>query len=181
MTATPTWGPPAPQPPKPKPFYKRTWFIVTAAVVSLGLLGLILLGALIGAIGEGIEEAASPAQQSIEQPAAAPSTVDVAPTEDYDTPAVADFKLRVIETGREHFGSIGDNVEYRLELVDVGGKRLDPDKEYELKYRVTGSEDGPMTDTLIIRGDSYEEPFENIASTKRNVKLSAKVLSITEV
>jgi hypothetical protein len=63
----------------------------------------------------------------------------------------------------------------------VASKSYDPDKEYRLKYQVTGGEDGPSTDTLVIRGDSYEQPYEGMASTRRNVKMSAKILSIREV
>jgi hypothetical protein len=112
--------PPAPARPPKRPFYKRPAFFVILALVGAALIGLIILGALLSAVGESIEDAASPAQDSIktqptDPPTAAdpaPSTVDVAPVDRYDTPKVADFRLKVIETGREHFGSAGDNVEY---------------------------------------------------------------------
>jgi hypothetical protein len=180
--AEPGWGLP-PQPPKPKPFYKRTWFIVTAAIVSLGLLGLILLGALIGAIGEGIEDAASPSK-TVQQasPSTAPEATD-APADDenpYDRPSVRDFQLKVKELDRSRFGSAGDNVDYRVDLIQVTSKTYDPDKSYELTFSLKGGDSGLETHTMLIQGDSYE-PYEGYASTKSGVKLVATPKSIEEV
>lgn len=108
--------------------------------------------------------------------AAAPKPT--APT--YDTPTLADFELTVKELSRQRFGSAGDNVEYRVKLTTLGTRNYDPDKEYELTYRITGGEDGPETQTMTIHGDKYE-PYEGFISTRGGVKVKATPASIEEI
>ena len=180
----PTYTPPTPPPPRPKPFYKRAWFIVSVALASGGLLGLIVLGALLSAVGESIDDAANPTNATVKRAAAPAGTSAPTPTEpdatSYDTPAVADFKLTVKELSRQRFGSAGDNVEYRVQLVQVRDRSYDPDKEYELSYKITGGDSGNETQTMRIQGDEYEQ-YEGYASTRGGVKIKATPVGIEEV
>jgi hypothetical protein len=98
----------------------------------------------------------------------------------YDKPEVSDFELTVRETSREHFGSAGDIVGYKLKLSVDKSKTFDPDKTYDLKYQVNGDEDGPSTETIEVMGDTYEVPSEDHISTYTNGKVRVKILSIVE-
>jgi hypothetical protein len=179
----PGWGtqPPTPPPPQPKPFYRKVWFwaLIGALTFFAGCTAITL-----GAIGAGINEAADPTDATVKRPAAATSaptpTVAIEETESFDTPALADFKLQVKELSRQRFGSAGDLVEYRVQLVQVRDRSYDPDKEYELSYKITGGEDGPETQTMLIRGDEYEQ-YEGNASTRSGVKIRATPTAIEEI
>jgi hypothetical protein len=59
-------------------------------------------------------------------------------------------------------------------------KSFDPDVTYDLKYRISGDEDGPNTNTITVQGDTYEVPSEDMASTLTNGKVTVKILSITK-
>lgn len=187
MSTQPGWMPPAQQPPtqppKPKPFYKRIWFwaLIGALTFFAGCTAITL-----GAIGAGLEEAANPTDATVKQATATTTASAPTPTvtepevETFDTPAVADFKLQVKELSRQRFGSAGDLVEYRIQLVQVRDRTYDPDKEYELTYKITGSENGAETQTMLIRGDEYET-YEGNASTRGGVKVKATPTGIEEV
>jgi hypothetical protein len=159
------------------------------AVVGVGL----VLAIAAAAVAGGTDQPPT-SKASAQPPAAAPASPtseaepeDEAPADDswaeeavYDTPVPADFKMALRETSREHFGSAGDLVEYKLELTQVRDRTYNPDQEYDLKYQVTGDEDGPKTDTITVRGDEYEVPSEDMVSTYTNGKVRVKILSITE-
>ena len=182
----PAWQPPSqppPKPPKGKPFYKRPWpYILVAALL---LFGGCTIGVL-GAIGSAVDEAADTADVTIKQ--ATPTTANQPdpieepepPTPHYDTPAKADFKLTVKELNRDRYGSAGDSVEYRVNLTQVRDRTYDPDKEYELTFKVSGIEDGSERHTMLVRGDEFE-PYEGFDSTRSGVKITASILSIEEI
>ena len=182
----PQWGPPRPPiqpaPKPPKPFYRKPWLLILV-VALLGFGG--CTAVLVGAIGAGIQEATDPTDATVKQAAPAPTAPDATtvaeePAESFDTPVVADFKLEVKELTRQRFGSAGDLVDYRVQLTQVRPRTYDPDKSYELTYRITGGEDGAETQTMMVRGDEYEV-YEGNASTRGGVKVKATPTGIEEV
>jgi hypothetical protein len=177
----PPWGAGATNPtlpPAPPGRRRRRWILAAVGV------GLVLAIAAAG-VTSGTDQPASKAS-SVQPPATAapaPSTTEPAPEPvepTYDVPKVDDFEFEVKETSREHFGSAGDLVEYKLELAVDKSKSFDPDVTYDLKYRISGDEDGPNTNTITVQGDTYEVPSEDMASTLTNGKVTVKILSITE-
>jgi hypothetical protein len=171
--------PPAPptSPPPKRDNSRRTVILTIAGIV----LGLVILGSLFGD-----PEPTAPAPESAKVPTVQTATAEPAMTEpavtspSFDTPKLADFKLQVKELTRQRFGSAGDLVDYRVQLVQVRDRTYDPDKEYELTYRITGDESGPETQTMLIRGDEYEQ-YEGDASTRGGVKVKATPTGIEEV
>ena len=164
-----TQTPPAPQPPRRRS--RRTAILMASAAAILGLL-------VLGRLTEDPTTTTTPAPAArADAPAA---TSPPAPKPTFDTPALADFKLTVKELTRQRFGSAGDLVDYRVQLVQVRDRSYDPDKEYELTYRITGGESGPETQTMLVRGDEYES-YEGNASTRGGVKVKATPTSIEEV
>jgi hypothetical protein len=98
----------------------------------------------------------------------------------YSTPHKADFKLTVKETERQCFGSAGCNVTFRVRVAMTRVMVLDPDKTYELTYRIRGAEDS-YTNTLELTGEDYSTDQEENVSTASDVKLTAVVTDIEEV
>jgi hypothetical protein len=98
----------------------------------------------------------------------------------YSTPHRSDFKLTVKETERHCFGSAGCNVTFRVRVAQTRPLVLDPDKTYELTYRIRGAEDS-YTNTLELTGDSYSADRDEEVSTASDVKLTAVVLDVEEV
>ena len=164
-----TQTPPAPQPPKRRS--RRTAILMASAAAILGLL-------VLGRLTEDPATTTTPAPAARANATAATSPPAPEPT--FDTPALADFKLTVKELTRQRFGSAGDLVDYRVQLVQVRDRSYDPDKEYELTYRITGGESGAETQTMLVRGDEYEA-YEGNASTRGGVKVKATPTSIEEV
>jgi hypothetical protein len=91
----------------------------------------------------------------------------------YATPVASDFKLAIKVLKKECFGSAGCNLTYRI-LVTYSGAELDPTLTYEVVYEVRGGEDGPVTNTLTVTGDTSSVDEEEFVSTKnRSTKLTA--------
>jgi hypothetical protein len=98
----------------------------------------------------------------------------------YSTPHKADFKLTVKETERQCFGSAGCNVTFHVKVAMTRVMVLDPDKTYELTYKIRGAEDS-YTNTLELTGEDYSTDKEENVSTASDVKLVAVVTDIEEV
>jgi hypothetical protein len=82
---------------------------------------------------------------------------------------------------KECFGSAGCNITFRVRLAydDTAGQ-LDPDKTYELTYKIRGGED-PLTNTLEITGDNYSTDQEELISTpSSSTKVTAVVTDVEE-
>lgn len=93
-------------------------------------------------------------------------------------PKPSDFSLAVKILEKDCFGSAGCLITYRID-VSYGGPALDPATEYEVIYEVSGDEDGPITNTFTVQGDSASVDKEEDASTKNSkVKLTAKVIEV---
>lgn len=99
------------------------------------------------------------------------------------TPEVDDFEVTLKILSKECYGyGVGCNVEYRAQLgYDATHLPLDPDKTYEITYKVVGGEDGPVIDTIEATGTQYEVPWEEIVGTpSRGTELAAEVIAVEE-
>lgn len=183
--STAGWEPPSEAIRTKRPIWKRTWFIVTAALVVMLLLFSGCVAVVSGALNEASKEL-SPADTPKETagtpatttPTTGASATDV-PTDRYDAPRVAHFRLTVKTLSKECFGSAGCNVSFR---VEAGWEETyNPDKEYELTYKILGGEDAKI-ETMRIRGDEYERVTEDFISTRTSSsKLRAVPVSVEEV
>jgi hypothetical protein len=76
------------------------------------------------------------------------------------------LKLTLRITSKQCFGSAGCNVEYRVAPVWTATPGVDLDGDYDITYKVTGDDSGPILDTLTIYSNGkYEVPFEGLMST----------------
>jgi hypothetical protein len=89
------------------------------------------------------------------------------PTENPEAhPNKQTLKLTLRITSKQCFGSAGCNVEYRVAPVWTATPGVDLDGDYDITYKVTGDDSGPILDTLTIYSNGkYEVPFEGLMST----------------
>lgn len=92
----------------------------------------------------------------------------------YAEPTVADFELTLTELSRQCFGSAGCNVQFSVNLKNVGGKAFDPGKSYRLTFNVEGTTE-PYSNYVTITGDQYQRDDTMLAQ----VKTSKQKLTVT--
>ncbi|MFC6155382.1 hypothetical protein [Kribbella jiaozuonensis] len=168
---------------------KRRGRAVLLAFGATGLLGVGFLAGLLVGNGAGDNSTQAGITSASKAPDNGPTpdpiitpTNQYTPTETvpaYATPTAKDFKLAVKVLKKECFGSAGCNLTYRI-LVTYGGADLDPTLTYEVVYEVRGGEDGPVTNTLTVTGDTSSVDEEEFVSTKsRSTKLNAIATEVT--
>lgn len=93
-----------------------------------------------------------------------------------------DLNLVVRITSKQCFGTAGCNVEYKIS-VGWNGPAPDLGADYDVTYRVTGDDSGPIIDTLTVyRNGKYTEPYEGFMSTSNEaIKPSAFVTSVHRI
>jgi hypothetical protein len=140
---------------------------LAAALVAVLLTGCAADDALTG------DQSTSRATTSAAAPAAEPR---------YHQPVPGDFKLTIKTLEKQCFGEAGCNVTFRVNLAyDDSAGQLDPDKTYEITYRVRGG-DEPLVNTLEATGDDYSRDREEFISTSSSSPhLTAKVTQVEAV
>jgi hypothetical protein len=140
---------------------------------------LIALGLTAAACGEIQDPTATNGTVSQSSTNAKPaSTEEAGPS--YDNPSKSDFGLSVKTLTKECFGSAGCNVTFRIKVAMNNAVNLDPDKTYEVTYKVRGG-DEPLINTLEITGSDYSTDSEELISTSSSsAKLTAVVTDIEE-
>jgi hypothetical protein len=101
-------------------------------------------------------------------------------------PTTSDFVMRLRITSKQCFGSAGCNVEYDVIPKWAGDQPAADaqlDGKYDLTYAVTGSEDGPIVETMTVYPTlKYEVPmFGGFASTSsKYAELGVHVVRLRE-
>jgi hypothetical protein len=150
---------------------------VFAALVAVAALA-------VTSCGNGGEETIKPNLSPASEDAAATQTQAATSTDIH--PTKSDFVMRLRVTSKQCFGSAGCNVEYDVIPKWAGDQpaadaRLDG--EYDLTYAVTGSEDGPIVETMTVYPTlKYEVPlFGGFASTSSSyAELGVHVVRLRE-
>lgn len=138
------------------------------------------------ALGAGLFLAGCAADDALtgDQSTGRASTSAAAPAAEprYHQPVPGDFKLTIKVLEKKCFGEAGCNVTFRVNLAyDDSAGALDPDKTYEITYRVRGG-DEPLVNTLEATGDDYSRDREELIGTAGpSAKLTAKVTDVEEV
>jgi hypothetical protein len=110
----------------------------------------------------------------------AASTAAGKPPSAYAVPVAADFALTVKVLEKECFGSAGCNIKYRMVIKQVGAKKFDPAKTYEVTYALKGTEE-PVIGTLTVTGDEYNADEYNRTDTKTSkAVITAVITDISE-
>jgi hypothetical protein len=118
-----------------------------------------------------------------------PSTPAVEASEPGEEPAASeptalkasDLKVTMKITSKECYGSAGCLLGYKVKVVWAGTPR-ELDADYDVTYKITGDEDGPVLETFTVYSDGqYDEPYEDMLSTKSSgTKPTIKVVEIEE-
>jgi hypothetical protein len=101
-------------------------------------------------------------------------------------PTKSDFVMRLRITSKQCFGSAGCNLEYDVIPKWAGDQPAADtqlDGKYDLTYAVTGSEDGPIVETMTVYPTlKYEVPlFGGFASTSSSyAELGVHVVRLRE-
>jgi hypothetical protein len=98
-------------------------------------------------------------------------------------PTKRNFVFRVKTTEKECFGSAGCNVGIQLTPKWVGvGDPTDLDADYDITYRITGGEDGPIIGTFTMYSNGkYDMPDEEYIGTRStNTVIKAQVTLVEE-
>lgn len=108
------------------------------------------------------------------------STYGSAPTAvttvDEPLPMASNFRLQVIETKRDCFGSAGCNVQYRV-IPSYGGGPT-PKSSFTLLYQVVGLDD-TKTGSIAVAGGKFSTET-GFGQTEEGVTLTAHVTQILE-
>jgi hypothetical protein len=150
----------------------------------VGIIAAFLVGLGIGlAANGGTDEDQTTAEQPVSTPPAAqsPTTLETDVQPAFHEPSKSDFDLTIKTISKECFGSAGCNITFRVKLAyDSSAGQLDPDKTYELTYKIRGG-DEPLTNTLEITGEDYSTDQEEfIGTSSSTAKLTAVVTDVEE-
>lgn len=107
--------------------------------------------------------------------------INASSSDQYMTPVAADFEVDLKILSKQCFGSAGCDIEYRptLSMLLAPGS-LDPAVTYDVTYVVKGDTSGPITDTITVTGDQYDEPDSNVVQTaSQRTKLVATVTGVS--
>lgn len=175
------------EPPLPPPRLRTMRYVLTAlgAVLILGVgfaAGFVVGGDAGGTTAQagGARSSQTASTAPVQDPVAVETSSETPTVSEsaYPRPAAKDFKLTVKTLGKQCFGSAGCNVSYRI-LVAYSGDELDPSVSYDVVYEVRGGEDGPVTNTLTVTGDTSSVQEEESVSTKnRSAKLTVVVTDV---
>ncbi|MEJ8660993.1 MULTISPECIES: hypothetical protein [Streptomyces] len=121
-------------------------------------------------------------------PSAPASTVSPEPVSDpttetpaYADPSPSDFTMKLRIKRKHCFGSAGCNVDVEPDLSYEGILPIDPDKTYEITYRINGDESGPVIETVsLTNGTSMEYYPSSLSTASSGTKITSKVTDVTE-
>ena len=170
------------------PPQKKKPDVAKAILISLG----VITALIIAALAFGNAETGSPAVPPLPTSAVTSEPAGDSITEDPTTPEPtlgspseidkSDIKLKIKILGKECYGyGIGCNVEYRVSLESMDDTLWPESGEVEVTYKVTGGEDGAVSDSFVIYvGDGkYEKPWEDLVSTpSRATKLKVTITDV---
>jgi hypothetical protein len=132
----------------------------------------------------GNTETIKPNQSATSEAASATQAQAATPTDIH--PTKSDFVMRLRITSKQCFGSAGCNLEYDVIPKWAGDQPAADtqlDGKYDLTYAVTGSEDGPIVETMTVYPTlKYEVPmFGGFASTSSSyAELGVHVVRLRE-
>lgn len=101
------------------------------------------------------------------------------PDDDGRTFTPADFRVRLVETGRECFGSAGGLVTVEPELSYVN-EAPGNDRTFLVVYEIRGGEDGAQTYSIDVTGGEYAFDDAIISTPTCSTNLTAKVTTVRE-
>jgi hypothetical protein len=128
----------------------------------------------------------NPSAASEDASATQAQAVTPSPTQTDIHPTNSDFVMHLRITSKQCFGSAGCNIEYDVIPKWAGDQPAADtqlDGKYDLTYAVTGSEDGPIVETMTVYPTlKYEVPmFGGFASTSSSyAELEAHVVRLRE-
>lgn len=168
------------QPPPPQKKKRWPWVVGIPTALIIGLFAI------------GNAETGNPAVPPQPTSAVTSESAGDSITEDPTTPEPtlgsaseidkSDIKLRLKILSKECYGyGIGCNVEYRVSLDSLNDALWPDSGEVEVTYKVTGGEDGAVSDSFVIYvGDGkYEKPWEDLVSTpSRATKLKVTITDV---
>lgn len=124
------------------------------------------------------QASSSPAAQSTTAP---PSKPTPKPTPRFVKPRRSDYSIQLKVKSKHCFGSAGCNVEVEPKLTHYTDRGpVNPDITYEITYRITGSDDGPMIDTMELTAGSYTSSEGFISTASANVIPKSIIMSVQE-
>jgi hypothetical protein len=189
------WDPPAPPaapggPPAPA---KKSWFAnqwVRYAIVFV--IGLVVGGAALGGAAadtDGDPVAAPTTAINNESPADAPTTTETVPPDEPEPEPTftnilrSDVSLDLKTKSRQCFGSAGCLVEVEVELsldmTNAEVENLPRGATWDVTYRITGDESGPIIGTFSIYGNGkYDVNSEIVSTPSTNTPVNIKLMSV---
>lgn len=141
--------------------------LIVAAVAGAGVAAGVLLSR---PAGQSAAAAQSPTPAST-----LTATAPWSPPAPTYSPSAKDFTLDVKVTEQKCFGSAGCNVKFHVELT-YAGLPLDPNKTYELVYRIDGTEDA-YVNSLTLTGSKYTADESEFVQTKSSKSTLAAVVT----
>jgi hypothetical protein len=175
---------PQPQPPvQPKKRHR----VRNALLIALAAFAVLIIAVAMSGTSNNTKPNAPTASQPRETAPASEPTVQ-APSEEpaapaYHTPTRGDFGLKLKIKSWEDFDTAGAIATFSVKLSYDGSKgKLDPDKTYEITYKVQGSGD-EYINTLTVTGDDYfadEDEMLDVPAGVSRSDLSVKIMSVEE-
>jgi hypothetical protein len=156
--------PPAPTEPKPK---GRPSWLIPAVIAGLAL----VIGVGIGQSGGGDDPATVAATSPSESPDDGGMVLDSPEPEpvepDYATLQARDLQIKLKTIESSCYGSAGGLMTVRLNVGIDGttADNLDPSVQWDVTYRLTGDENGPIVGTFRIYPDGQYDVNEEYLST----------------
>jgi hypothetical protein len=98
----------------------------------------------------------------------------------YDIPHLSDFHATLRTVSKQCYGDIGCNWDVKIRLSESGDLNLDPDITYDLTYRVTGDESGPIIGTIEVTGTQYSVETEFISTSQNSVVPRIMLIEISD-
>ena len=152
-------------------WFKRNLVAIAVGVVAL-VVGVGIGGLAFGSSSDsGSKGTASSKTTVTTQRQAASTTTTIA-----RVPIPSDFKIDIIQTENQCFGSAGCVVRYQISPTYVGPGSLSPSKTYTVVYQVLGG-DSPKTANFRITGSQVEFREETVGAP-RGSTLTAVVTSV---
>lgn len=95
-------------------------------------------------------------------------------------PTAADWKLDVVVTEQQCFGSAGCSVTLHVELTYLSTLEADGEATFEMVYDVVGTEDA-LRGSTTITGNQYTRDEHVVSTPGPDAKLTAKVVSFEKI
>jgi len=127
-------------------------------------------------------KAAAPAAEEPKAEEAKEAEPEPAPEPEKVRPTKRDIDLKVKVTERQCFGSAGCNVTVQVTPLWKGVDTPKFDGDYDVTYRITGDESGPIIGTFTMYANGkYDVPYEEMVSTSSvNTPVDAQVTTVEE-